>query len=125
MYTKQNLLTHLTQLGIDPSGTLMVHLSYKSIGEVDGRADTVLDAFMEYMKDGLLVLPGHTWDNVNKHNPVMDVLHTPTCVGAATELFRKRPGVHRSLHATHSLLAFGGDAEAFVSGEEKIMTPCG
>lgn len=125
MYTKQDLLAHLKALGVNPNGTLMVHLSYKAIGEVEGKGDTVLDALMEYMQQGLLVLGSHTWNNVDEDNPVMDVLYTPSCIGAMTELFRKRPGVHRSLHPTHSLSAFGADAEAFLSGEEYINTPCG
>lgn len=125
MYTKQDLTAHLETLCIDPAGTLMVHLSYKAIGDVEGRGDTVLDALIEYMKPGLLVLASHTWDNVGVKNPVMDVLYTPSCVGALTEMFRMRPGVIRSLHPTHALAAIGADAEEFVSGEEKIGTPCG
>ncbi len=125
MYTKQDLLAALAALSIDPNGTLMVHLSYKAIGDVDGRGDTVLDALMEYMGDGLLVLPTHTWSNVGTQNPVMDVLYTPSCVGTLTELFRKHPNVHRSLHPTHSLAAFGAQAEGFLAGEEHISTPCG
>ncbi|MDL2323569.1 AAC(3) family N-acetyltransferase [Ruminococcaceae bacterium OttesenSCG-928-A16] len=125
MYTKQDLLGHLQGLGIQREGTLMVHLSYKAIGEVDGRGDTVLDALAEYMEPGLLVLASHTWANVNVTNPVYDVLYTPSCVGAITELFRHRPGVHRSLHPTHSLAALGAGAAQFVAGEENIGTPCG
>ena len=125
MYTKQDLWTHMTALGIDPKGTLMVHLSYKAIGETEGRGDTVLDVLMEYMRAGLLVLPSHTWDNVGVKNPVMDVLYTPSCVGVLTEMFRKRPGVCRSLHPTHSVAAAGAGAEALIAGEEHINTPCG
>ena len=125
MYTKNDLMSHLSDIGVKPDGTLKVHISYKAIGEVDGRGDTVLDALMEYMESGLLVLPSHTWDNVRKNNPVMDVLHTPTCVGVLTEMFRKREGVHRSLHPTHSVAAFGKDAKDFVAGDEKMNTPCG
>jgi len=125
MYTKQDLFSHLAALSINPSGTLMVHLSYKSIGEVKGRGDAVLDALMEYMRPGLLVLPSHTWGCVGISNPVMDVLYTPSCVGALPEMFRRRPGVVRSLHPTHSLAAVGADAAEFVSGEEHIRTPCG
>ena len=125
MHTKQSLLKNLAALGIDPAGTLMVHLSCKSIGEVDGRGDAILDALCEYMQYGLLVLPAHTWRNVNADNPVMDVFYTPTCVGILTEMFRKRQNVRRSLHPTHSLAAIGTDAADFVSGEEQINTPCG
>ncbi|MDR0325496.1 MAG: AAC(3) family N-acetyltransferase [Oscillospiraceae bacterium] len=125
MYTKQHLTAHLAALNINPKGTLMVHLSCKAIGEVEGRGDTVLDALTEYMQPGLLVLPSHTWDRVTVANPVMDVLYTPSCVGVVTEMFRKRPGVDRSLHPTHSLAAIGKDAAEFLSGEEYIQSPCG
>lgn len=125
MFTKDDLKTNLSEIGVDPTGMLMIHISYKAIGDVDGRGDTVLDALTEYMKKGLLVLPSHTWDNVRKPNPIMDVLYTPTCVGALTELFRKREGVYRSLHPTHSLSALGRGAKDFLAGEEKISTPCG
>jgi len=128
MYTKKDLMQYLANIGVNPNGTLKVHLSCKAIGAVEGQADAILDALMEYMKDGLLVLPTHTWNNVKEgyqSNPVMDVLHTPSCVGIVTDLFRKREGVHRSFHPTHSVAAFGYEAEDFVSGEERIDTPCG
>ncbi len=125
MYTKKDLLYDLKKIGVNPTGTLMVHLSYKAIGEVDGRGDTVLDALTEYMQNGLLVLASHTWNNVGVNNPVMDVLYTPSCVGKLTEAFRKRPNVHRSLHPTHAVAALGNDALEFISGEESIKTPCG
>lgn len=124
MYTKEDLKEHLKTLGIDPKGTLLVHSSMKSIGEVEGGADTVLDALSEYMSDGLLVLPTHTWDRINANNPRYYVDETPSCVGILTELFRKRPGVIRSWHPTHSVAALGKDAEDFVAGDEKCDTPC-
>ena len=42
MHTKASLLQDLKDLNINPNGTLFVHSSYKSIGDVDGRADAVL-----------------------------------------------------------------------------------
>lgn len=125
MYSYDDFMMQLNELDIDPAGTLMVHLSYKAIGEVKGKGNAVLDALMDFMKPGLLVLPAHTWANVGKDNPVMDVLYTPSCVGALTEIFRKRPAVLRSLHPTHSLSAYGQDAATFAAGEESINTPCG
>jgi aminoglycoside N3'-acetyltransferase len=57
MYTKESLIQQLEQLGLDGQGTLLIHSSMKSLGEVEGGADTVLNAFTDYMKEGLLVLP--------------------------------------------------------------------
>lgn len=124
MFTKEDLLKQLEDMGIDGQGTLLVHSSMKSIGQVDGGADAVLDVFSEYMKDGLLVLPTHTWSYIDKDNPKYFVDKSASCVGILTELFRKRPGVVRSLHPTHSVAALGKDAEEFVSGDEQCDTPC-
>ena len=84
----------------------------------------VLDALSEYMKNGLLVLRMHTWSYIGKENPKFNLEESPSCVGILTELFRKRPGVVRSLHPTHSVVALGKDAEAFIAGNEKCETPC-
>ena len=125
MYKKEDLLKQLAVIGVDPQGILKVHLSYKEIGDVDGRADTVIAALMEYMKDGLLVLASHTWGTMRPENPIMDVLYTKSCVGIVTELFRHYPNVHRSLHPTHAVAVAGIGAAEFVAGDELINTPAG
>lgn len=124
MYTKYDLKKQLKNLKINPSGTVFVHSSFKSMGEIEGGPDTVLDALSEYMKEGLLVLPSHTWSQVNDEAPFFDVEKMPTNVGILTELFRHREGVIRSWHPTHSVAALGKEAKAFTSGEEKMDTPC-
>ncbi|MGZ9585750.1 AAC(3) family N-acetyltransferase [Paenibacillus marinisediminis] len=123
MHTKQSLLAQLKRMDIRPQGTLLVHSSMKQIGDVEGGADTVLDALSEYMKDGLLVLPTHTWSTINADNPRYYVEDTPVCVGILPELFRKRSGVVRSWHPTHSVAALGEDAVSFVTGDERFDTP--
>lgn len=108
---------------IDPKGTIIVHSSMKSIGEVKNGADTVLDAFTDFMADGLLVFPTHTWSTIGADNPTFYVDETPSHIGILTEMFRNRPGVIRSLHPTHSVGALGADAEEFVAGNERFDTP--
>lgn len=124
MYTKNDLIKSFKEIGIDPKGTLLVHSSMKAVGEVEGRADTVIDAFMDYMQDGLLVFPTHSWSEENNKDNIFNPKTEKSCVGILTNIFRKREGVLRSLHPTHSLAAYGEDAEEFISGEEKVDTPC-
>ncbi len=124
MYSKADIINDIKKLGIAPADTVIVHTSLKSIGPLENGADTVLDAFCEYLGNGLLVLPGHTWAGINGENPEFDVLNTPVCIGVMPEIFRKRKGVYRSLHPTHSLLACGNDAKEFVGGQERFDTPC-
>lgn len=124
MHTKNSLLKQIELLGIEPSDTLLIHSSMKAIGLVEGGADTVLDAFSEYLRAGLLILPTHTWRQINAEYNVFDVLNEPSCVGILTNLFRQRPGVIRSWHPTHSVAALGQDAELYTSGEEQMDSPC-
>mgnify|MGYP001199846449 CR=1 FL=1 len=124
MHTKASLLKQLQELKLNPQGTILVHSSLKSIGEVQGGADTVLDALVEYMRDGLLVLPTHTWAYINANNPHFSVKDSPSCVGILPELFRARRGVIRSWHPTHSVAALGADAVEFTAGAELWDTPC-
>ncbi|MCM3633412.1 MULTISPECIES: AAC(3) family N-acetyltransferase [Paenibacillus] len=124
MHTKETLMKQLENLGIDRQGTLFIHSSMKSIGPVEGGADTVLDVFSDYMKDGLLALPTHTWSYINKDNPKFYVESSPSCVGILPEIFRKRPGVVRSWHPTHSVAALGRDAAEFTKDDHLFDTPC-
>ncbi|MBW4846637.1 MAG: AAC(3) family N-acetyltransferase [Lachnospiraceae bacterium] len=124
MYTKQDLKQNLKEMGIMPHDTLLLHSSMKAIGEVEGGADTVLDAFMEYMSDGLLILPTHTWAAMSEYHNVYDPRIEPACVGILPNLFMRRKGVLRSLHPTHSVAVYGKDSKAFIEGEENRTTPC-
>ncbi|MCL2633425.1 MAG: AAC(3) family N-acetyltransferase [Oscillospiraceae bacterium] len=124
MHTKETLIADLQKSGINPTGTLHVHSSMKSIGECENRADTVLDAFIEFMRDGLLIFPTHTWRNVGENNNTYDPMTTPSCVGILTNIFMKRDNVIRSLHPTHSVAAIGKDARDYTSGEEQSRSPC-
>ncbi len=133
--TRESLLDDLRNSGINPTGVLMVHSSVKSVGECENGADDILDALIEFMENGLLVLPAHTWDTVVwtsfdsgntpvGENNVYDPAETPSCVGVLTNLFLKRNGVVRSLHPTHSVAAAGKNAAEFVKGEELTNSPC-
>lgn len=124
MYEKEMLKMQLKEMGICPTDTLLIHASMKVIGAVEGGADTVLDALMEYMSSGMLMFPTHTWRQMGKEYPVFDPETEPVCVGILPELFRKRRGVVRSLHPTHSMAVYGKHAAEYVAGEEQWETPC-
>ena len=44
MYTKEELKQQLRNVGLTGKETILIHSSMKSIGPVDGGADTVLDS---------------------------------------------------------------------------------
>ena len=49
LFSQRQLQEQIEQMGILPSDTLLIHSSMKAIGEVEGGADTVLDAFIDYL----------------------------------------------------------------------------
>lgn len=124
MHSKNSLLDDIKKAGINSAGTLLIHSSMKSIGEVDGGADTVLDAFIEYMRDGLLLFPTHSWSSKSLKDGIYDPNTEPSCVGLLTNLFMKRENSYRSMHPTHSVTAMGERAESFVKRDEGAVTPC-
>lgn len=124
MYTRQQLASQLSEMNIPDDASLLVHSSMKSIGEVEGGAETVLDLLCGQLSNGLLIMPTHTWATVNNDHPVYDYTIEPSCTGVLGTLLLRRSGAVRSLHPTHSVAAWGKNAEKFVEGEHLAQTPC-
>ena len=78
VYTKAELKRELAAMGLTGNETILIHSSMRSIGPVEGGADTVLDALMEFFAEGLLLLPTHTWRFVDGSDRVFDVRTSPT-----------------------------------------------
>ena len=125
MTTKADVFELLKSHNIKSSDTVLIHTSMKAIGNFENGCDGIIDAFCEYLHDGLFIVPTHTWANVNKDNPVFDVGKTPPCIGALPTVAAFRKDGFRSLHPTHSVAAFGKSARKFIMGEESATTPCG
>ncbi|HEX2458891.1 MAG TPA: AAC(3) family N-acetyltransferase, partial [Vicinamibacterales bacterium] len=89
---------------------MFFHTGLKSLGYVEGGAEAVVDLLIcrVVAKDGgTLAMPAFsmkgTMEGTLRADTVFDVKETPSTVGAVTEAFRKRSGVVRSLHPTHSV----------------------
>ena len=123
MVTKQQIKDDLQTLGILPRDTVLIHTSLKAVGEVEGGADGFIDAFCEYLSEGLFLVPTHTWDCVNADHPHYDVRTSVPCIGTVPRVAAFRKDGIRSLHPTHSVWAHGNNAESFVRGEENAQSP--
>ena len=113
MTSAHEIVQDLCSLGICEGMKLVVHSSLSSLGHVEGGADTVIDALLETIgSGGTLVMPTFTFPPA----PIFDPKTTHSTTGFITETFRGRDGVIRSLHPTHSVAAFGPDAEYIIDG---------
>ena len=110
IYSKEMLKEQIKAMGILPSDTVLIHTSMRAVGEVEGGADGLIDAFQDYLQDGLFLVPTHTWANVNRDNPQYDVRSAVPCIGTLPRVAAFRPDGIRSLHPTHSIWATGKNA---------------
>jgi len=123
---QRHIADDLRNLGIREGGVLLVHASLRSLGPVDGGAETVICGLLDALGEhGTLLMPALSYESVGVHNPVFDLLHTPSCVGALTEYFRTRSGTLRSVHPTHSVCGIGPKAEELCQEHYLDTTPCG
>lgn len=125
MYTKEDIIRQLNELSVPKGALIHMHASLRAVGDVSGGAEELLDILIEYFtKDGgIFTLPTHTWAfSKDKDRYTLDLMNPDTCVGTLPKLALSRPDGFRSMHPTHSVVAFGKGAEDFVSGEENSET---
>lgn len=123
VFTKEQLMEQIRDMGILPSDTVLIHTSLRAVGPVESGADGLIDAFLACLTEGLFLVPTHTWANVNREQPVYDVSATVPCIGALPRAAALRSDGIRSLHPTHSIWAAGRGAADFLRGEETAPTP--
>ena len=126
MTLKERFKKGLTDLGVKSGDNLMIHSSYKALGEKI-EAKEVFEAILEVLgKDGTLIMPAFSYSLVTYEQTVFDKEETPSCVGFLPEYFRTEvDGVKRSLHATHSCCVIGKNSEYFIKDHELDATPVG
>ena len=123
MVSKQDLMEQIRAMGIVPTDTVLIHTSMRAIGDVENGAHGVIDAFRDYLTEGLLLVPTHTWANVSREHPVYDVRTTVPCIGALPRAAAFRRDGVRSLHPTHSMWGIGKHAAEYLRNEETAPTP--
>ena len=120
----KKIISDLRQLGIVEGDVIMVHSSFKSLGEYDLNPEIVIDALLKTIgKSGTLLMPGLSY--AQTPHEVHSTRETPSNVGALPEYFRLRNGTIRSLHPTHSVCGVGPAIEELFKNHEKSSTPCG
>jgi aminoglycoside 3-N-acetyltransferase len=118
--TRTDIVAGLRALGLAPGERVLVHSSLSALGQVEGGADTVIDALLEAVgSEGLVAVP--TFGGAQP----FDRRSTPTNLGCIPDRFWRRPEAVRSLHPTHSVAAIGKGAAELIADHEKAPTAYG
>lgn len=116
----------LKSIGLCPGDSVLVHSSFKSMGQVEGGIQTLIDAILDVIgPSGTLLVPTLSYESVTADNPIFNYNESPSCVGAISEYVRHLDGAKRSIHPTHSCTVIGGKRDFFVDGHENDNTPVG
>jgi aminoglycoside 3-N-acetyltransferase len=114
----------LDQAGVPGDGVLFVHSAFRGLGAAGLRTEAFIEALIDYMRAGTLVMPTMTWRVVTPASPWFDERETVSHVGVLPELFRLHYASHRSLHPTHSVAAYGRLAGKLTATHHLADTPC-
>lgn len=132
-YTAKELVGDLKSRLPENFDILMVHSAFDRMQPMyKGSALDLLKELMEFCgPDRTLAMPafvlgGKLYDKATYfRNRPFDVKRTPSEMGMMTELFRRMPGVVRSLHPTHSICAIGPLADRLTAGHYAAPTRTG
>lgn len=125
MFNVEYIKNNLNELGVREGDSILIHSSYKSIGELEEGAKTVFDALTTAVGEtGNIVFPTLSYSPCLK-TLLFDVRNTPACVGYLPNAFMQYPDVKRSLHPTHSCTVWGKDKDYLTSNHELDTTPVG
>ena len=124
------LLASLRGLGLREKDVVLVHSSFDRFAGFTGKPTDAIDALQRAVGPaGAVLMPTIPFTGTAvayvQEQPVFDVRRTPSRMGILSELFRRMPGVLRSVHPTHSVAAWGEPARALIADHHRAETPCG
>ena len=132
-YTAHDLISELRGQLPEDFDILMVHSAYERLSPMYiGAAHEVVGQLIELCgTNRTLAMPAFMLGG-RSYNPagyyashVFDAKKTVSEVGLITEIFRRTPGVKRSLHPTHSVCALGPLADALTATHHLASTRTG
>jgi aminoglycoside 3-N-acetyltransferase len=137
LITVETLAADFRKLGVTEGMTLLLHSSFKSLGQwVAGGPVAVILALEQVLgEEGTLVMPTHSsdltdpagwsnppvpkewWQSIREQMPAYDPDMTLLRgMGIIPDCFRKQQGVRRSSHPIHSFAAWGKHRDVIIEG---------
>lgn len=123
--SKDDIIKGLKSLGIKKDSKLEVHASLSAFGFIINKAYDVVDALMECVSEGLVIMPAHTsemtnprdWENPPVPEAWFDVIEKyrkpfdpqvfmPERIGEIAKVFFNYPNVKRTTHPEVSLSVY-------------------
>ncbi len=119
----------LEELQVPRSGILYVQSSTDWLQKAGFAPAETMTTLVEWTQSGTLVMPTYPFRVTHleylETRPRYDVAKTAAAIGLLPELFRRTPGIERSLDPDFSIAALGKDAAAIVATDLAADDPFG
>lgn len=112
-YDAKDVVKVMREMGMKPGSVVCIHSAYSMLFNYTGSAEELISSILkEIGEEGTLVMPAFPkYELANKKGYIFDREKDPTGAGFLAEVFRKWPGVKRSINVRHSVCALGKYAE--------------
>ncbi|MDX2176158.1 MAG: AAC(3) family N-acetyltransferase [Candidatus Sumerlaeia bacterium] len=123
---RRSLREDLEALGLARGSVLVVHSSLRAVGRLEPGPEALVRALQDVVgPSGLVVMPTFTYSIASWGFGPFHAPSTPSRAGLLTETFRRMEDVHRSLHPSHSVAAWGDGARELAATDPASHTPLG
>ena len=104
-YSTEEVITLMKSMGLQKGSNVFIHSSFSEFYNYTGTPKQFIDAVLEVIgSDGTLAMPAHS---SIKAGHIFDIEKTPTVAGMIAEVFRRYPGVKRSIDVLNPVCAIG------------------
>lgn len=119
----KDIIHFLEKTGVQSGDTLFVHSSWENLNSGFFSAADLIKALLAYLgPTGTLAMPAFPPLSLQVSGAVFDVKRTPSGGGLLTEVFRRFPGVTRSINLNHSVCALGPNADYLTKDHQNSET---
>ncbi len=128
IYRRPNSLVQtrelLAKLGYSRGRVVWVQSSWDEFYNLPAKPSDVVALMIEMLgPDGTLVMPVFPIDQ--NPNKILEIDYAPSSSGLLTEIFRRQPGVVRSIHLSSSVCALGPAADYLIRDHHRTVFPWG
>jgi aminoglycoside 3-N-acetyltransferase len=121
-YDEAELRVALERVGVHAGATLFLHSAWDEFYNFNGTAVDLVRLLQRHMgAEGTIAMPAYPLRI--RPEEVFDVRRAPTGAGLIPEMFRRMPGVRRSINLIHSVAAIGPNADFLVRDHHRSETP--
>ena len=130
-YNAQQLTSQLRSMGLATGDTVLLHSAFNPYNGFTDGPQKIIECLLQVIgSTGNLLMVSMGYHGMTTHEYLrsgekFDVRKTISSMGIISEIFRRQPGVLRSLNPAHPMLACGSDAAWLVADHHTLLYSCG